>query len=217
MNRPKQTTTTRDGNPANNVITRMRYEDEARNLTWMIDPRGKEYRYGYDLMNRKRTATYPGGAFGVLSEKWTYNDVGNLETFQNRAGNVQTFTFDNRNRETHFSWNDGRTNSRTITYYPSGSMRRVVTGGYDANDFTYDGNNQMLTDAQTSGGMGWVRTTRWTYDDDGNVGTLVHPHGASRTYTYTLRNQLENIRDTGASGCSSATATTRTATARSVC
>lgn len=200
MNRLKQSTVTRDGDPANNVVTQMRYEDEARNLTSMIDPRGQTYGYGYDLLNRKRTATYPPGAFGVRSEVWTYNDVGNLETFQNRAGNVQTFVHDNRNRETHFSWDDGRTNSRSVSYYPSGPMKRVVTSGNDANDFTYDGNNQMLSDAQTSGGMGWVRTTRWTYDDDGNRATITHPHGASHTYEYTRRNQLQSMRDTGAPG-----------------
>jgi len=46
---------------------------------------------------------YPDGSH----EDYTYDPVGNLATYRNRAGNVCTHTYDVRNRETGSSWDDG--------------------------------------------------------------------------------------------------------------
>ena len=57
----------------------------------------------YDLNNRRTSMIYPDGSH----EDYTYDPVGNLATYRNRAGNVRTHTYDVRNRETGSSWDDG--------------------------------------------------------------------------------------------------------------
>src|SRR5204863_71351 len=73
--------------------------------------------YIYDLMGRKQWVAYPLDSGGVSrSEGFTYDDAGRLETFKNRAGNYQTFTYDALNRMTRAGWDDGVTPRVDFTY-----------------------------------------------------------------------------------------------------
>jgi YD repeat-containing protein len=60
------------------------------------------YVFEYDLLNRMTRLNYPGDTF----ESYSYDEIGNLKTYTNRAGDVRTFTYDNRNRQTLSDWNN---------------------------------------------------------------------------------------------------------------
>lgn len=76
--------------------------DAGNNLVKLTDARNSSYLFNYDLDSRKTAAIYPDSSY----EDWTYDPAGNVAAFTTRAGQVKTSTFDNRNRETHFEWND---------------------------------------------------------------------------------------------------------------
>lgn len=198
MNRLTRQTERRDGNAANNMVTNWTWYQSGL-LHTMTDPRGKVYTYGYDSMNRKASMAYPLDAAGIArQETWDYDTVGNLWHFHNRRGNTQTFSYDNRSRQTYFSWDDG-TMARTTGYDAASRITHV--GVYDGNvDFTYNETNQVLTDAQYNYWTNTSRTVTNTYDNDGNRLTLSYPAGYNYTYAYTGRNQLDTIQDTGNPG-----------------
>src|SRR5947207_1682086 len=82
-------------------------------LKTMQDPRhvsygtSYNYAYAYDTTGRKTGVTYPPDSANVQrTETSTYDTAGRLQTFKNRNGKTQTFTYDALNRITGFSWND---------------------------------------------------------------------------------------------------------------
>src|SRR5437899_6858754 len=87
------------------------------------------YPYSYDQMGRKTGLDYPPAVNGgtATSESFTYDDAGRLQTFTNRAGKIQTFTYDALNRTTRFDWNDGGiTPSVTFSYDVASRNTRIV-------------------------------------------------------------------------------------------
>src|SRR5205823_3797580 len=86
-------------------------------LKYFKDPRISStsyyYKYEYDTMGRKKKVTYPpetrpnNGT--QRTEQWAYDTAGRLQTFTNRNGDIQTFTYDALNRLSYFTWNDGLT------------------------------------------------------------------------------------------------------------
>jgi YD repeat-containing protein len=59
--------------------------------------------------------------------------------------------------------------------------------------YTYDAANQLLSETQAMTGAGAARTVSYTYDVDGNRGSLTYPSGSEISYSYTARNQLGGI------------------------
>ena len=121
MNRVLQQNVTQTPDPT--AITKFTYyrpgEGPVGLLHTMQDPRlvatnsTEKYTYIYDLMGRKQWVAYPLDSGGVSrSEGFTYDDAGRLETFKNRAGNYQTFTYDALNRMTRAGWDEDRDTPR---------------------------------------------------------------------------------------------------------
>lgn len=181
-------------------VTEMTY-DLAGNLKSMIDPRLKVYRYDYDLLNRKTHNHYPPDSSGIArQEVFTWDGIGNVRQFTNRGGAVQTFEHDNRNRERRNWWNTDGNLYRDIRYDPASNP--VWIGNYSGDvDFSYDENNQMLSDTQINHANWQSRRVSYTYDDDRNRGTIEYPQGDPNiykySYTYNLRQQLAQLTDTG--------------------
>src|SRR5204863_1947322 len=94
------------------VHTYLNYEDAAHNLTSQRDGNNNTYSYNYDLLKRKTRMTYPDGTF----EDFSYDAAGNLTIYGNRARNHRYSSFDNRNRQTWFGWDDGVTQAQTSVY-----------------------------------------------------------------------------------------------------
>src|SRR5438270_8134326 len=74
-------------------------------ILMLVDAKGASYTFGYDAMNRKVSATYPGDAYGVnRTEIFWYDGVGNVYRHDSPDGNAQIFEYDNRNRMTLSYW-----------------------------------------------------------------------------------------------------------------
>ena len=132
--------------------------------------------------------TYPDGSY----ESYTYDAVGNLVTYVTRAGQTKTSTFDNRNRETSYTWSDGVTPNVTRTYDAAG--RLLTSGnGVSTSSYSYDNANQMLSETQTNVGLGTGWTVAYSYDADGNKASVTYPSGTVVGYSYTNRNQLKTV------------------------
>src|SRR5205085_2040157 len=117
-----------------------------------------------------------------------YYWANNLYSYTNRGGAVQTFSYDNRNRQTSFSWSDAAT-PRATTYDPVGNIIKITP---DGNDLIYDFRNRITSDIQTPRIAGPVN---YTYDADSNRKTIRYPSGATFTYNYNSRNQLISEND----------------------
>jgi RHS repeat-associated protein len=156
------------------------------------DPNQNVYTYVYDLMDRKTSVTYPPDSGNVTrSDSYTYDAVtGNLATHTNRAGNIQTFTFDNLNRQTHFEWNDGSTPWQTTVYDAASRTKQVINTFATINLGYFDDNllnsHQEITASND-------HTNTYTYDADGNRASITYPSTYQFQYNYNGRNQLGSI------------------------
>jgi RHS repeat-associated protein len=176
--------------------------DTAGNVSWLKDANEKVYSYEYDDLNRKIKATYPADSPNEpRTEKWTYDIAGNLHTFENRAGAVQTYaSYDNRNRPTSFSWNDGITPSQNFDFDAKSRLKQISSTEVDGTrtdiDFLYDGADRKTSEKTTVRHFGLNLATEvvYQYDDDGNRSRIIYPAGPQFIYGYTQRNQLANIK-----------------------
>jgi RHS repeat-associated protein len=148
------------------------------------------YVYTYDGVNRKRRTTYPNG----LYEEALYDSAGNMKTYQNRNTNLQSFTYDNRNRGTGFSWNDGITPSQSMV--PDAASRvQQLSNSISTINYTYFDDNLLKTQEEwTSQFSDNVhRTMTYDYNADNNRLSVQYPSGTAFNYTYTNRNQVDKI------------------------
>jgi len=168
------------------ATTRMGY-DLAGNLIWSDDGNNNHYAYEYDFLSRRTAMIYP----DQTRESNHYDVAGNMDAYTNRAGNVQTFFYDNRNRQTGFDWNDGVTPQQRTIYDPASRVTQIWN--WDATiNYTYWDNNLLKTE-QVLTGSNYNHTLSYVYDADGNRQTLTCPSGAVWQYAYTARNQLMGI------------------------
>ena len=65
--------------------------------------------------------SYPGL---TQSQQWTYDDAHNLQSRTTVNGEIQSFTYDIRNRKTSMSWSNGA-DSATFTYYSDGRLKNA--------------------------------------------------------------------------------------------
>jgi RHS repeat-associated protein len=167
-----------------------------------------QYTYAYDLMGRKHIVTYPAEPVtGVhRTEVFSYDAAGRLYQYITRGSKTQTFAYDALNRMTDFNWNDGSTPSVHFTYDAASRLTGITNK--NASNVTiadisraYWNDNLPRSETETITG-GVARQVSYTYDADGNRGTLSVP-GYSFTYDYTNRNQVRTITDNGSNITSS--------------
>ncbi len=196
MNRLLQQTVQQDPSP--DAVTKYTYYTSGL-LHTMQDPHlvasnsSYTYSYSYDQMGRKTGLMYPPDSGGTQqSEAWHFDTAGRNDTFTNRAGKVQTNTYDALNRKTGFSWNDGLTPSVSFGYDVASRMTSVTNANATISR-TYFNDNLLNTETATYADN-TARTVTYTYDADGNRATIQYPNGAyAFTYNYTNRNQLYTL------------------------
>ncbi len=192
--------------PTPDAVTKYTY-DATGLLQTMQDPRlvatssAETYSYDYDLMGRKTTVTYPLDTAGVRRrESWTYDVADCLKTFTNRAGNVQTLTYDALNRATLSQWNDAGVTPSVTTTYDAAARVTGITNGNATITRTYF-NDNLLKSETTRPADAVNRTVTYAYDADGRRASLQYPNGAySYNYTYTGRGQLDNVINSASGG-----------------
>ncbi len=190
MNRVTHTTGFRTDDTASYIY------DLAGNLTQMTDSKGANYNFGYDLLNRKTSATYPLDSYGVVRwEAFTYDAANNLSTYRTPYGWIKTFTYDNRNRPTSATWNAGTYGQDTTTTYDAASRVTSIVSGPTTVAFGYDNANHKISETQTLSGLP-ARTVSVAPDVDGNRSSLYLAGVYSLSYDYTQRQQLAQINTT---------------------
>ena len=187
--------------PEPDAVTNFDYyaSGPANLLHTMQDPRlvqlnnAEQYTYEYDLMGRKKKLTYPKDDANVRrTEQWSYDAVGQLQTFTNRAGNVQTFEYDPLNRMKDFYWDDGVTPRVDFTYDPVSRLTDINNANAAIhriywNDGLLRAETETITGAQS-------KTVQYTYDADGNRSQIWYPDGGlTFAYSYNGRNQLSAV------------------------
>ena len=136
----------------------------------MTDPFNStdSYVYTYDLTGRKSWVIFPAGSNGVhSSEHFTYDAAGRLDTFKNRSGNTQTFSYDALNRMTQSSWNDNGTTPTVTLGYDAASRLTAINNANANISRTYFDDNLLRQETETITG-GSSKTVAYTYDADGN-------------------------------------------------
>ena len=208
MNRVTQQTATHTPDP--NAVTKYTYYTTADGpnapvglLKTMKDPRlvqvnnGQAYTYEYDLMGRKKKIIYPKDSTNTnRTEQWTYDTAGRLEMFINRAGKLQTFGYDQLNRMTGFTWNDGGVTPSVTFGYDEASRLIEIDNANASISRTYYNDNLLHMETESLSAVGGLdnRHVTYTYDEDGNRASLGIP-GYIFDYLYTNRNQVRFIND----------------------
>jgi YD repeat-containing protein len=200
MNRLLQQTVQQVPDP--NAVTKWTYYASGL-LQTMQDPHLVEtqsnyaYTYGYDLMGRKNSLTYPPDWTGAQTQEiWQYDGVGRLGTFTSRATKHETFTYDNLNRLTDAQWDDNQLTPDVHNDYDIASrLIRIRNANAIISRVLF--NDGLLNTETTTYADNAPRTVTYTYDSDGNRATIQYPNGVySFSYDYTGRNQLQDIVNT---------------------
>ena len=192
MNRVLQQNVTQTPGPL--AVTKYTYYPSGL-LNTMTDPFNStdSYVYTYDLTGRKSWVIFPAGSNGVhSSEHFTYDAAGRLDTFKNRSGNTQTFSYDALNRMTQSSWNDNGTTPTVTLGYDAASRLTAINNANANISRTYFDDNLLRQETETITG-GSSKTVAYTYDADGNRANITYPDYAMFAYTYSLRNQLKTV------------------------
>ena len=188
-------------NPA--AVTKYTYYPSGL-LKTMQDPRlvatfsNYAYTYTYDLMRRGTRVAYPPDSQNnSRSEYAAYDGAGNLQTYTNRASSVQTFTYDGRNRQTGFSWNDGTAPSQTMAYDPASRVTQISNADAVINNVYFDDNTLKSQEEWATADAGNHRTVTYGYNSDRNRANIIYPSGKNYSYGYSGRNDLSYIVDNG--------------------
>ncbi|WP_386066301.1 RHS repeat-associated core domain-containing protein [Tahibacter sp. UC22_41] len=164
--------------------------DANNNRTHVTDANGHATTFAYDERNRLAGKTYPGGDIW----HWTYDGDGNRARGTAPNGRVTETTYDALNRPTRTDYRDA----------PPGEVQSTA--------FTYDGNSNVRTIAETSSAGtrteardyddfdrltevtdGDGRTLRYAYDAAGNRTRLTDADGRETVWTYNDLNQNTRV------------------------
>jgi RHS repeat-associated protein len=174
--------------------------DDGGNVNRITDAKGANYYFGYDLMNRKTSATYPADADDVVRfETWHFNAAGQMDQYSNPANQTKTISYDNRNRPFSSSWSALGPNV-AITYDAASRMTRISTNNDETVvAFRYDDANNKIGEDQTV--AGYPTRTLETYPDaDNNARSIGVTGVGSYGLEYNERNQLARVQFGGAGG-----------------
>ena len=194
MNRLLQQTAKQTPDP--DAVTKYTYYSSGL-LHTMQDPHlvatssSYNYSYNYDQMGRKTSVTYPPDSSSIQrTESWHYDAAGRNDTFTNRAGNVQTATYDALYRPTNIAWNDGGVTPTVTVGYDVASRATSIVNANATIARAYFNDNLLSSETATYADT-TARAVTYTYNADGDRATIQYPNGAySFTYNYTNRDQL---------------------------
>ncbi|HEY2282301.1 MAG TPA: RHS repeat-associated core domain-containing protein, partial [Solirubrobacteraceae bacterium] len=152
--------------------------DATGNLIKATDPKGRTTTYTYDPANRLTEVVYSSGSPATI--KYEYNKDGERTKINDGTGTT-TYTYDQLDRMVEsenahkelvkYEYNLG--NKQTKITYPN---EKSVTRGFDK-----DGRLEKVTDWSSN-------VTKFTYDADSDLATVVFPGATEDQDTYTYNN-----------------------------
>ena len=187
------------------------FRDLAGDVIQMIDSKNASYEFGYDLLNRRVSASYPADVYNIQrTESWRYDTVGRMDLYRNLADEYKHIEYDSRNRPQRSYWNWSATSTTPDWFGPEttsqfdagGRLTNVATKLWGTNNnetvvaFGYDNTNRKIWEEQTLFGYP-ARRLEMGYDNDGNRIYLHLPGFYLHWYDYTQRNQPFHIADGG--------------------
>jgi len=193
----RQRTTT----DANGGVTTKGY-DAAGRVNSITDPKNNVYNFNFDGFGRQTCMKYSDGS----KETWTYDGDGNVYQYTDRAGEVLTHVYSNRDLETSSSWS---TNGLAITRtYDAAGRPTGVNNGNSNVTWGYDGAGRMVSETQdlylpALGLNPAARTVQYAYDIANRLTKLTYGDGTQLTYAYTHRDMVSQITLPGSSGLAS--------------
>ena len=203
MNRPLQQTVQQTN--LLNAVTQYTYEPATGLRMTMKDPHlvqigsSEVYTFEYDVMGRVKNLTYPAPTPGgpQRTEPRTYDTAGRLQTYTNRDGKVQTFSYDNLHRPTGFTWS---ASSAPNVYFAYDAANRTtsITNSDATIVRTYFDDNLLKTETETPTG-GTANTVIYARNADARRESILYPSGKKYRYNYTGRDQLKQVQDNNSS------------------
>lgn len=192
------------------------YDKEGRMLT-MVNARGKTASYTYDDIGRVTQIDYPGG----WQEIFTYFEPGMVKTKKSKKSASETtitFEYDDLYRLTKKDFSSGTdtefeylenglqskmkaaSGEKRYTYDDSSRLTKVEQGptGFDASninftlEYTWNAasqNTQKKVTIRTQSAKTWD----FTYEDDGQLNTVVNPDSETTNHDYLSDGRLKKI------------------------
>lgn len=150
-------------------------------VTRVTDYAGNSTQYTYDKAGRVLSATFGASS----SAAFTYDDAGNLKSLTLPGGVVSSYTHDAADRMTSLATqNSSGATLKSYAYgYDQTNNVTFVTDGTDTSTYTYDRNNQLITEARPAA------TTEYGYDLAGNRTSVTDAAGTT-LYTYDAAGRL---------------------------
>jgi RHS repeat-associated protein len=185
-----------------NIVTQFQYypwnggaDGHSGSLLWtVLDGESHTTTFEYDASARKNKMIYPDNS----AQAWDYDDAGNLASRTAVGGERQSFTYDNRNRKTAMSWNNGA-DWASFTYYADGRLW-TASNANSVVTRTYDDAGRLTQDQQNVIGFATRNVTYPLYDDAGNLKQIYVPGVSSaydHTFSYDEMGRFEKIFVTG--------------------
>jgi RHS repeat-associated protein len=176
-------------------VTQYAYDVDG-NLTAVTDANNHTTTYEYDHAKRKTRRTLPLGQF----ETFAYDGVSKQTSHTDFRGKTTSMTYDLRDRMKTKAPDPSLGEPQVTFFYYLNGTRQTMTDASGSTSYTYDVRNRLLTKATPAG------TLAYSYDDSGNVATIVssNANGTSVAYTWDGANQLVSVTDNQAGGASTA-------------
>jgi YD repeat-containing protein len=160
-------------------------------LTQVTMPDGKHRTWEYDVAkDRLLSETHPESGTTTYS---SYDEAGNLKQKTDANGTVFVYDYDGNDRLKKITAG-GRVT--TIVYEPNSDKRQTVTVDAVVSSFHYDAAgrvDQRLDEFDTN-----LFTTKFGYDDNDNLKSIMYPSGRSIGYDYSPDDRLIRVYDIGA-------------------
>lgn len=166
--------------------------DEAGLQTTSIDPRNIQTVSKMDGLGRlvKLTRIGADGSTSVIPERRVYDQNSNVTSTTDAAGNVDVMEYDAINRPIRMTSGANVVAESTVveTVYNRVGQPIRINNGRLSKSFIYDALGRNLSQID---GVG--RIVQRSYDEVGNLVSLVDPYGDARRFTYTALDELERV------------------------
>jgi RHS repeat-associated protein len=166
--------------PPINLTTHIAYNPSGT-IQQVTDQRGKVTVFAYNASDERITMIYPSPA---PFQSWVYDNAHNLanRTTVHGGTEIQRFCYDNRNRKTSMTWDNGA-DWANYTYYDDNRLHTASNANSTVTR-SYDDAGHLTADQQNVTGLGSSSSVNYPlYDNDGRV-KQVSVTGASYDYTY---------------------------------
>jgi RHS repeat-associated protein len=196
-------TTTYEYDPLNRLMNKtdpeLFYEtysyDAVGNLKSITDAKFHATQYTYDALNRHIKTISPMD----FTTNYEYDENSNLKNITDPTGNTITGEYDALNRLTSKQYTDDSGGYQgTVTYYYDSNDNLLQVGGSGGVlHYDYDELNRVVNLTVDYGDY-FSKEISYTYDNNGNIISMMNPDDEETLYTYDSLNRLSSILDPSA-------------------